>query len=123
MDEREFKRRTKDVALRVIRLVDALPGRRLAAQVLGRQVLRSGTAIGANYRAACRAMSRADMAAKLSRVEEEADETLYWMELIVDAGIVPERRLRSLMVEVDAILSMVVASLKTLRGRGVKSKI
>ena len=68
-------------------------------------------------------MSRADMAAKLSRVEEEADETLYWMELLVDAGVVPERRLRPLMVEVEAILSMVVASLKTLRGRGVKSNI
>ena len=123
MDEREFKRRTREVALRVIRMVDALPSRRLAAEVIGRQVLRSGTAIGANYRAACRAMSRADMAAKLSHVEEEADETLYWMELLVDSGIVSEARLRSLMAEVEAILSMVVASLKTLRRRGLKSKI
>ena len=122
MDEREFKRRTRQVALRVIRLVDALP-RKTSADVIGRQLMRSGTAIGANYRSACRAMSRADMAARLSRVEEEADESLYWMELLVDGGIVPQKRLQDLMSEVEEILSMVVASLRTLRARAVKSKI
>ena len=77
MDERAFKARTKELALRVIRLVNSLPRNR-TANVIGHQVLRSATSVGANYRAACRAKSVADMIAKLSIVEEEADETLYW---------------------------------------------
>jgi four helix bundle protein len=121
MDEREFKARTKKVALRVIRLVEALP-KKPAAQVIGRQLVRCGTAVGANYRAACRSVSRADMVSRLSRVEEEADETLYWMELLVEGGVVPEARLGDLMAEINGILSMVVVSMKTLRSRGVKSK-
>ncbi len=81
MTPEELKTRTKAFAVRVIRLVDALP-RSLAAQVVGRQLLRSATSVGANYRAACRAQSRAEFAAKLSIVVEEADETLYWLELL-----------------------------------------
>ena len=114
MREQEFKDRTKQLALRVIRLVEALPKTPTAA-VLGKQLLRSATSIGANYRAACRGKSRADVIAKPAIVEEEADETLYWMELLIDAGIVPAARLADLMEETNQIIAMTVASIKTLR--------
>ena len=100
----------------MIRLVDALP-RRQTAQVIGRQSLRSATSVGANYRAACRARSTADMIAKLKIVEEEGDETLYWLELLVESGLMPQARLAELMQETDEIVSMTVASIKTLRAR------
>jgi len=82
MNEQEFKKRTKKVALRIIRLVESLPRSR-TADVIGRQLLRSGSAVGANYRAACRGQSGPDMIAKRAHVEEEADEPLYWMELLM----------------------------------------
>ena len=122
MTEKEYKERTKKVALRMIRLVEALPKTR-SADVIGHQLLRSGTVIGANYRAACRGLSRADMIAKLGHVEEESDESLYWMELLIEAGLVPEQRLRELFEEVDEILAMTVASIRTLRQRNPKSQI
>ncbi|HEY8903657.1 MAG TPA: four helix bundle protein [Chthoniobacterales bacterium] len=114
MDEIEFKRRTKEIGLRVIRLIDALPNSR-AADVLGRQLLRSATSIGSNYRAACRAKSRADMLAKLAIVEEEADETLHWLEMLGESGIIPAARISLLGQEVNEVIAMVVASIKTLR--------
>ena len=116
MDQVEFKNRTKGLALRVIRLVDALP-RSTTGSVIGRQLLLCATSVGANYRAACRARSTLDMIAKLKIVEEEADETLYWMELLAEAGIVPRERLDPLMGEADELLAMTVASIKTLRRR------
>src|SRR6266540_3933134 len=122
MDETEFKRRTRAIGLRVIRLVESLPKTR-TADVIGRQLLRSGTSIGANYRAACRGVSRADVVSKLGDVEEEADESIYWLELLIDSGIVSERKLRSLMKEIDEILAMTVASIRTMRRRNPKSKI
>ena len=123
MDEKEFKRRTKAVALRVIRLVESLPQTR-TADVIGRQLLRSGTAIGANYRAACRGVSAADVISKLGDVEEEADESLYWMELLIEASIMTERKLSSLMREINEILAMTVASIRTIRKKmNPKSKI
>ena len=88
MDREEFQARTKRLALRVIRMVEALP-RSTTASVIGRQVLRSATSVGANYRAVCRARSTADMIAKLKIVEEEADETLYWLELLVESEVLP----------------------------------
>ena len=115
MNEEEFKKRTKQVALSIIALVTALPKDRLA-DVPGKQ-LRSGTSIGANYRAACRGKSVADVLSKLSIVEEEADETLYWMELLTETGTVSLERLTALMAEVNEILAMTVASIKTLRAR------
>jgi four helix bundle protein len=114
VNEREFKNRTKHLALRVIKLVDALPNT-ITGNVIGRQLLRSATSIGANYRAACRAKSEADMIAKLGVVEEESDETLYWLELLVEASLVPETRLSDLMNETDEIVAMTVSSIKTLR--------
>lgn len=88
MNEVEFKNRTKQVALRVIRLVDSLPNSTVP-QTIGKQLLRSGTSIGANYRAACRGKSTADVLHKLAIVEEEADESLYWLELLVESDIFP----------------------------------
>ena len=122
MNEEQFKARTKGLALRVIRLVEAMP-RGGVADVIGRQLLRSATSVGANYRAACRAKSTADMIAKMGIVEEEADETLYWLELLVEAGLMPESRLADLMQETDQVVAMTVASIKTLRARSRKPKI
>jgi len=86
MDEKAFKDRTKQFALAVVTLVEALPRSR-APDVLGRQLLRCGTSVGANYRAACRGRSTSDVVAKLGIVEEEADESIYWMELPTDSGL------------------------------------
>ena len=91
--------------------------------VIARQILRSATSVGANYRAACRAKSNADMIAKLAIVEEEADETLYWLEILVEAEIVSEKRLEELMTETDEIVAMIVSSIRTLRTNNPKSKI
>jgi four helix bundle protein len=121
MNEQDFKNRTKQAALRIIRLVEALPKTK-TAQTIGGQLLRCGTSVGANYRAACRGKSPADVIAKLGIVEEEADESIYWLELLVDAKLLPETRLRPLMGEMDEILRMTVASIKTLRARNPKSK-
>ena len=116
MDEKAFKDRTKKLALQIIELVEELPNRR-TADVIGRQLLRSGTSVGANYRSACRGRSTADVLSKLAIVEEEADESVYWMELLVEAHIVPESRVTELMRETNEILAMTVASIKTVRKR------
>ena len=87
MDECEFKERTKKLALRIIHLVDAFPAGTYA-RTIANQLVRAGTSVGANYRAACRGRSTADVIAKLGVVEEEADETLYWLELAVEAGLI-----------------------------------
>ncbi len=116
MENNELGNRTKTFALRIIRLVEALPKTR-AADVIGGQLLRCGTSVGANYRAACRPKSPADFIAKMGIVEEECDESAYWMELLVEAGIMKESRMSSLMHEADEILAMAVASIKTTRTR------
>jgi four helix bundle protein len=116
MDEQEFKRRTKRLALRIIQLYGELP-KDAAAQVVGRQLLRCGTSIGANYRAVCRSRSTADMLGKLGIVEEEADETLFWLEVITEGGMLPTARAAGVIEETNEILAMAVASIKTLRGK------
>ena len=121
MNEQEFKDRTKQLALRVIRLVEALP-RKSTAEVIGRQLLRSATSVGANYRAACRGKSAADAINKLSIVEEEADETLYRMELLAEARLMDETRLASLIADTNEIVAMTVTSIRTLRGRQVVTR-
>ena len=118
MNEQQFKERTKKLGLRVIQMVESLPRSR-TADVIGRQILRSATSIGANYRAACRAKSTADLINKLKIVEEEADETLYWQEVLIEAGLVSEVQLSDLMAETNEILAMIVASIKTLRSRQI----
>ncbi len=112
----EFRNRTRTFALRVIRLVEALP-KSVTGRVVADQLLRCATSVGANYRAACRAKSRADFIAKMRIVEEECDESLYWMELLVKSGQVPAARLGDLMKEGDALVALVVASVKTARSR------
>ena len=121
MNEQEFKDRTKRLGIQVIRLLEELPRDR-ATDTLGRQLLRSATSIGANYRAACRGRSSADVIAKLSIVEEESDETLYWLELFTEADLLPIAKTASLIAETDEILAMTVASIKTLRMRGRELK-
>jgi four helix bundle protein len=116
MDEKTFKTRTKKLAVTIIKEVGNLP-RSLASEVIGKQLIRSGTSIGANYRAACRAKSTADMINKLKIVEEESDETEYWLEILVEADLIPESQISSIYKETDEILSMAVASIKTLRNR------
>lgn len=106
-----MKKRTKAFALRVIKLVDALPNRKVCSD-LGRQLLRAGTSVGANYRAACRARSVAEFRAKLGIVEEEADEAIYWMELLVESNHMKLSRLESLMEEAEEILKIIVSAIK-----------
>lgn len=114
MTKEEMKARTKQYALRVIKAVQSLPNERVA-NVLGSQFLRAGTSVGANYRAACRAKSTADFVNKLKIVEEEGDESLFWMELLVESGITTQQKLGALMKEADEIVAIVVAALKTTR--------
>lgn len=114
MTRDEFKARTKAYALRVIKVVDALP-RDPVAKTLGHQLLRSGTSVGANYRSSIRAKSPADFVAKMGIVEEECDETLYWMELLIESGRMKQDRLVDLMREGEEILAITVASIKTAR--------
>lgn len=165
MNEAQFKARTKDLALRVIRMVGVIPKNQMESQIICRQLLRLATSVGASdfrlgikdFRfissikgrlaivdlslwrslesnlkslisnlklwAACRAKSTADMISKLSIVLEEADETLYWMELLVESGLVPASKLKNLMDETNEIVSMLVASLKTLRSKSKQSRI
>jgi four helix bundle protein len=114
MTREEMKSRTKGYANRVVRLCSALPNN-WVARTLGKQLLRSGTSVGANYRAVCRAKSSSDFINKLRIVEEECDESLLWMELLVENNLVKESRLKALMTEADEILAIVVSSAKTAR--------
>jgi four helix bundle protein len=114
MNQEEMKQRTKLFALGIIQLVESLPKER-TAEVLGRQLLRSGTSVGSNYRSACRAKSIADFISKMGIVEEEADESLYWMELLIEAGIKVSMKMEALMKEAAELLSITVASIKTAR--------
>jgi len=114
MNKEEMKQRTKRFALNIIQLVGALPQGQIA-NVLGRQLLRSGTSVGSNYRAACRAKSTADFIAKMGVVEEETDETIYWMELLVESGIVQSDTVGTLMKESNELLAITVSSIKTAR--------
>ncbi|MEX2217687.1 MAG: four helix bundle protein [Phycisphaerales bacterium] len=116
MTEQEMKARTKAFALRVIRLTEAMPAKR-SADVIASQLLRSGTAVGANYRAARRARSTAEFISRLSVVEEEADESSYWMELLVESELVPLARLKALIDECDEITRIIVATIRSAKRR------
>ncbi len=116
MSENVLEARTKDYARRIIRLYSSLP-RSGAAQVLGHQLLRSGTSIGANYREAMRSRSKAEFIAKLGDSLKEASESEYWLELLADEALVPPKRLQSLLEETREITAMLIASVKTARGR------
>ena len=114
MTRDEMKRRTAAFALMVIRFVEQLPKTR-TADVLGRQLLRCGTSVGSNYRAACRARSRAEFLSKLGIVEEEADETLYWLEMLVQSGSATQEVAAPLLDEADQILAIIVATIVSTR--------
>jgi len=116
MDEQQFKSRTKALALAVIDVVEHLPPRR-SNDVIGRQLVRSATSVGANYRASCRGRSIAEIIAKLSIVEEEADETMYWLELLAESTALPEAVVAPLLKETNELLAMTVASKRTLKAR------
>ena len=112
----DLSRRTRAFAVRVMKLFRALP-KTEEARILGRQVLRSGAAVAANYRSACRARSRADFISKIGITVEEADETTFWLELFVDAGIVKGSKLESLMAEANELVRIFPATRTTARSR------
>ena len=112
MDRHELQQRTKHFALRVIRLCGELPNN-TQGNVLGKQLLRCGTSVGANYRAACLGKSAADFINKLKICEEEADETLYWIGLLIDGGVMPEHLLAPLLDEARQISAIMCAAAKT----------
>jgi len=114
MDAEELKKRTKQFGLRGINVVEALPNTR-TANVIGNQLLRSATSVGVNYRSACRGRSKVDFISKIGIAIEEADESLYWMELLIEAGIVLEERLSPLMQEANELVAILTASVKTAR--------
>lgn len=116
MDSQELQQRTKEFALRIVHLFQSLPPR-TDAQVLGKQLLRSGTSVGANYRAACHGKSAADFLAKMKICEEEADECEYWLELLAEAGIVKPALLEPLRQEARELASIMAASARTSRTR------
>jgi four helix bundle protein len=114
----ELKNRTKQFAIRIVKLFRLLP-RTEEARVIGRQLLRSGTSVAANYRAVCRARSRAEFIAKIGVVVEEADETVLWLELLVDLDIVAPKRMTGLLAEANELLAIFAASQYTARKKRV----
>jgi len=118
----DLKERTKKFALRVMRVVRSLPSG-LEGRMIGKQLLRSGTSVAANYRAVCRARSRGEFLAKLAIVIEEADETGFWLELLTDAGLIPEPKLRDLRSEANQLVAIFNASRTTAKKKGSHSTI
>jgi four helix bundle protein len=114
MDADELRRRTKKFGLDVIKLVESLPPSQ-TAKVIGNQLLRSALSVGANYRAACRARSKADFISKVGITIEEADESQHWLEMLAEAGIVPPDKLKPLAKEADELVAILTASVKTAR--------
>ncbi len=112
MNESELKQRTKQFSLRVMKLIAALPGG-VEARAIGSQLVRSGTSVGANYRAACRGRSKAEFIAKLGTVEEEADESAFWMELIIEGGLMEKSRVEPLLHEANELVAIIAASRKS----------
>src|SRR5215510_1028672 len=112
MDKREPQDRTKRFALRVLNLVDALP-RTAAGRAISTQLVRAATSVGANYRAACRSRSRAEFAANLGVAVGEADESLYWLELVRDGKLLPENKLSPLLKEADELTAILASGRKS----------
>ena len=109
MTPEELKLRTKKFGLRVIKLVESLPKTQTAI-VIGKQLLRCATSVGANYRSACRGKSKADFIAKMAIVEEEADETIYWLELLIEAKIIKANLVAQLLTEANELTAIMTAS-------------
>ena len=122
MNEVELKQRTKQFALRVMKLVGALPENSVG-RAIGNQLVRSGTAIGANYRAACRGRSKAEFVAKLGIVVEEADESGYWLELIIDGQLLANKLVEPLLQEANELTAIMTASHKSAQSSIQNSKL
>jgi four helix bundle protein len=114
LNQNYLKERTKRFALEIIKLVEKLPKEK-TSDILGRQLLAAGTSAGANHRAACRARSSPDFISKMGIVEEEADESIYWMELLIDCGLIRKDEMSDLLNDANQILAMTVSSIKTAR--------
>ena len=117
----ELKNRSKQFAIRIVKLFRSLP-RSEEARIMGKQMLRSGTSVAANYRAVCRARSKAEFIAKIGIVVEEADETVLWLELLVDTEIMRASRMNSLLTEANELLAIFAASQHTARQRSARVK-
>ena len=122
MDSEELKSRTKQFALRIMRLVAALP-KTTVGRAVGNQLIRCGTSVGANYRAACRGRSRAEFAAKLGTVAEEADETCFWLELVIDGTLLPRDQVEPLYAEADELTAIFTAGARSARSRKRETNI
>jgi len=122
MTPQELKDKSKKLALRIFKLTDSLPNTR-AANVIANQILRSSTSVGANYRSACRARSKADFISKITVVEEEVDETLFWLELIHESGMIKYERLRTLLRDADELVAIFTSSGKTAKINNPKPTI
>ncbi|HLL76423.1 MAG TPA: four helix bundle protein [Pyrinomonadaceae bacterium] len=116
MDEKDLKERTKRFSLRVIKLVGALP-KTVDGRAIGNQLVRSGTSVGANYRAACRGRSKAEFISRLGVVEEEADESAFWMELLIDGGLMKRELVEPLLREANELVAIMTASRKSAAGK------
>ena len=121
MTKDELKRRTKKFALDIIKLVEELPNTK-AGNTIGYQLIRSGTSVAANYRSACRSRSDADFISKITVVEEECDESCFWIELILDSNLLSKERVNVLLKEADELTAIFTASGKTARKNNPKSK-
>ncbi|MBA3900027.1 MAG: four helix bundle protein [Bacteroidetes bacterium] len=115
----QIKKRTKQIGLEVIKLIDELPAKP-SAWIIAKQIVRSATSVGANYRAACRAKSVPDFINKLKIVEEEVDETMYWLEILEESGLVNANRLITIKKEVNEITAITVASIRTTREKQIQ---
>ncbi len=122
MTELELKQRTKLFSLRILKLIDSLPETK-AGRILANQLGRSGTSVGANYRSACRSRSSAEMISKFSVVEEEADESCFWLELVAEHGLVKPEAISALLREANELTAIMVASRRTLAAKNPKSRI
>jgi len=122
MNEREMIARTKQFALRIMKLVGALP-KTVQGRAIASQLMRSGTSVAANYRAACRSRSKAEFIAKLGTVEEEADETAFWLELIIEGALLTAPQIQPLLIEAGEIVAITAASKKTASATLAKSQI
>ena len=114
MGDKAFQKRTFDFGIRCARLVDALP-KTMSSQAIGKQLLRAATSVGANYRAAVRGRSRADFLSRMGIVEEECDESLYWIDVLIELGFVSQERAEQLRQEANEIIAITVSSIKTTR--------
>lgn len=114
MSDQAFQKRTFDFGVRCVRLVETLP-KSMLAQTIGKQLIRAATSVGANYRAAVRGRSRGDFLSRMGIVEEECDESLYWVDVLIELGFVSGKRVEELRKEADEIIAITVSSIKTAR--------